>query len=113
MHEMMLCESILKILEEEAALQHFERVTKVHLELGVLAHISPESMLFCFDAVTRGTLAEEATLEISRPPGEAWCETCARCVTITRRGQACPACGNYRFKLTAGEEMKISALEVE
>jgi hydrogenase nickel incorporation protein HypA/HybF len=71
MHEMALCESVLKILEEEAAKQRFDRVESVRLEVGRLSHVEPEAMRFCFEAVTRGTLADGARLEILRPAGEA------------------------------------------
>ncbi len=58
MHEMSLCEGILQILEAESQKQNFSKVNLVRLEIGTLSHVEPEAMKFCFDAVTRGTLAD-------------------------------------------------------
>jgi hydrogenase nickel incorporation protein HypA/HybF len=112
MHEMALCESVLKILEEEAVKQRFDQVKSVWLEVGRLSHVEPEAMRFCFEAVTKGTLADGARLEILRPGGEAWCIDCGRAVAIDSRIDACPECGGYRLQVTGGEDMKIKELEV-
>jgi hydrogenase nickel incorporation protein HypA/HybF len=112
MHEMALCESVLRILEDEAVRQRFEEVKTVWLEIGQLSHVEPEAMRFCFAAVTKGTLADGANLEILRPAGDAWCMDCSRAVTIASRTDACPECNGYRLQVTGGEDMKIKELEV-
>jgi len=113
MHEMSLCESILKIVQDQAASQKFERVITVYLELGVLSHVTPEAMLFCFDIVTKDSLADGAKLEIHQAPGQAWCLGCEKNVKIEKWGQPCPECTNYNLQITAGDEMKVTELEVE
>ena len=112
MHEMSLCESILQILEAEAQKQSFSRVNLVRLEIGTLSHVEPEAMRFCFNAVTRGTLADQASLEILEPPGEAWCMDCEKTVSIAKRYDPCPDCNGHKLTVTAGDEMKIKDLEV-
>ncbi|MCP4698518.1 MAG: hydrogenase maturation nickel metallochaperone HypA [Gammaproteobacteria bacterium] len=113
MHEMSLCESVLQILEDNARSRGFEKVKTVWLEIGGLAGVEPEAMHFCFDAVTRDTLADHARLEIIEMPGEAWCMQCAKTVLVKQRFDACPDCGSYQLPVTGGEEMKIKELEVE
>jgi hydrogenase nickel incorporation protein HypA/HybF len=113
MHEMSLCEGVLKILQESAKLQNFTRVKGVWLEIGQLSGAEPEAMRFCFDAVMRDTLAHGAKLEIIEQPGEAWCMQCAKRVEVHQRFDACPDCGSYQLQVTAGDEMKIKELEVE
>ena len=68
MHEMSLTESIVELIEEGRK-QGFSRVRVVRLEIGALAQVEPEAMRFCFDAVTRGTLAEGARLDIASARG--------------------------------------------
>ncbi|HBO94385.1 MAG TPA: hydrogenase maturation nickel metallochaperone HypA, partial [Gammaproteobacteria bacterium] len=41
MHEMSLCESVLQIVEEEAARQRFSKVKWLQLEIGTLAGVEP------------------------------------------------------------------------
>lgn len=113
MHEMSLCESIVQILEESAKQQGFEKVKRVWLEIGDLAGIELEAMRFSFDAVSKGTLADNASLEIIEVPGEAWCMQCSKSVSVKQRFDACPDCGSYQLQVVNGEEMKITELEVE
>jgi len=113
MHEMSLCESIVQILENNAKSQGFAKVKTVWLEIGGLSGVEPEAMRFSFDAVTRGTLADRARLEIIEVPGQAWCLQCARTVAVKQRFDACPDCGSYQLQVTGGEEMRIKELEVE
>lgn len=113
MHEMALCEGVLQILEDNAGKQGYRRVKAVWLEIGGLAGVEVESMRFGFAVVTKGTLAEGARLEITEPPGEAWCMQCSGTVPVKQRFDACPACGSYQLQVTGGDEMKIKELEVE
>ncbi len=113
MHEMALSESVLQILEANARQKAFTRVKTVWLEIGALAGVDIESMRFSFDAVTRGTLADSATLEIIDVPGQAWCMPCGGNVNVKQRFDACPACGSYQLQVTGGDEMKVRELEVE
>lgn len=113
MHEMSLCESVLQILEDNARSQGFHRVKTVWLEVGGLSGVEIEAMRFSFGAVTRGTLADSAKLEIIEVQGGAWCMPCAKTVPLKQRFDACPDCGSYQLQVTGGEEMKIKELEVE
>jgi hydrogenase nickel incorporation protein HypA/HybF len=113
MHEMALAEGLIELVEEEARKAHATRVTVVRLSLGALGHAEPEAIRFCFDAISRGTLAEGAALAIDIVPGAGWCLDCARTVPLTERFGACPDCGQYHVQMTAGDELRLSELEVE
>ncbi|MBT9292331.1 hydrogenase maturation nickel metallochaperone HypA [Prosthecodimorpha staleyi] len=113
MHEMALCQGVVDLIDEEAARQNFGRVKAVVLEIGVLGHVEPEAMMFCFDAVSRGTRVEGARLVIERVPGAGWCLDCGKTVPLTERFGACPECGRHRVQMTAGDELKLRELEVE
>lgn len=113
MHEMAISESILGILREEASRQHYARVKRVRLEIGPFAGIETEALRFSFDVVTKGTLAEDAVLEIIETKAEAWCLPCERTVPIKQLFDACPACGSHQLQVTGGEEMRIKDLEVD
>ncbi len=112
MHEMALSESVLERIEANARTDGFTRVVAVHLEIGELAGVDIDAMRFSFDAVTRGTLAEAARLDISSPPGEAWCMPCGHAVVIARRFDPCPDCGSHQLQVTGGTDMLLKSLEV-
>ena len=112
MHELSLSQSMVGIIEGQAATHGFRRVAKVRLEIGNLSCVEPEALTFCFDAATRGTVAEGATLEILRIPGTAWCSDCDAAVPIGEYAEPCPECGGYRLRLQTGNEIRIKDLEV-
>jgi hydrogenase nickel incorporation protein HypA/HybF len=113
MHEMSLTESIVEIAVEAAERDGAPRVRKVFVDIGALSHVEPEALLFCFSAVSAGTIAEGATLEIARVPGAGWCADCARSVPLAERFGPCPECGGFHVRMTAGDEMRVSGIEVE
>lgn len=114
MHEMSLTEGVVRILEEQAATHGFAKVKTVWLEIGELSQVDPESMLFCFDAIARGSkVAAEAKLEIVAIPGQAYCLDCAETVPLSKRGDGCPKCGGWALQVTGGGDMRIKELEVE
>jgi hydrogenase nickel incorporation protein HypA/HybF len=113
MHEMSLTESVVEILCEEASRQGFSRVKTVWLEIGAMSGVEPGAMEFCFDVVTRGTVAEGARLEIIATPGQGWCLDCEKTVALLERFGACPDCGGYKVQMTSGDEMRVKELEVE
>lgn len=112
MHEMSLCEGVLQVIEDNARQQNYEKVSAVWLEIGALAGVEVEAMRFCFDAVTRGSIADGARLEILGTPGTAWCMGCMKSVTVSARYDLCPSCGGAQLHVTGGDEMRIKELEV-
>ncbi len=113
MHEMSLAEGVLQIVEDAARNQGFARVRLVRLEVGRLSSVEPDALRFCFDAVTRGSIAEGAALDIVDTPGTAWCMQCSDTVPMAALYDACPRCGSYQVQVTAGTEMRVKELEVD
>lgn len=113
MHEMSLAEGLIELVEEEARKAGAGRVKVVRLALGALGHVEAEAMRFCFDAVSRGTSAEGAELDIVTVPGAGWCLDCGKTVPLTERFGACPECGQYHVQMTAGDDLRLAELEVE
>ena len=113
MHEMSLCEGVLQVLETEAKKQGFSRVKRVILDIGVLSGVEIPALEFAFEVVMRGSLAENALLEINELEAQAWCMVCAESVAIKARYDACPRCGSYQLQVSSGDEMRIKELEVD
>jgi hydrogenase nickel incorporation protein HypA/HybF len=113
MHEMALTESIVEIAAETAKRDGAARVRRVFVDIGALSHVEPEALIFCFSAVSAGTIAEGATLEIARIPGAGWCMDCAKAVPLAERFGPCPECGGFHVRMTAGDEMRVREMEVD
>ncbi|MCW2242676.1 hydrogenase maturation nickel metallochaperone HypA [Azospirillum canadense] len=113
MHELALSQGIIDVIRDQSAAQGFTRVKTVRLVIGALSHVEPDAIAFGFDAVSRGTVAEGAALEIERPPGEAFCLGCEKPVPLAERSDPCPHCGGHQLVVTGGEELRVKELEVE
>ena len=113
MHEMALAEGVLQIIEDSARTQNFRRVRTVWLEIGQLAGVEVEAMRFCFEAVVRDSMAQDARLEIIETPGQAWCMQCSDTVFVQALYDVCPKCGGHQLQVTGGNEMRVKELDVE
>jgi hydrogenase nickel incorporation protein HypA/HybF len=113
MHEMSLAESVREIVEETARGNGARRVAAVRLEIGALSQVEVDAMRFAFEVVKRGTLADEARLEIVETEGSAWCMRCSQAVVIARRGDACPRCDSAQLQVTGGDRMRVLEIEIE
>ena len=113
MHEMSLAEGILQLVEDTARREQAKTVKTIVLEIGRLSAVEPEALKFCFAAVTRGSIAQDATLEVIDVPGVGYCLAC--CVTVMMEALygACPKCGSYQLQATGGTEMRVKEIEIE
>ena len=109
MHELSITKNIVAIVNERAK---GRRVVRVHLEIGKLSAILPESIRFCFDVCAKDTCLSGAKLEIT----EVWpigrCQKCHQDFSLDLVNAQCP-CGSRQFECIAGQEMRIKEMEVE
>jgi hydrogenase nickel incorporation protein HypA/HybF len=112
MHELALAESVFEIVETAARRHSAERVKAIRLEIGALSCVEQSALRFCFDAVTRGSVAESAQLEIVTTPGQAWCMRCGEMVPLAALGDSCPQCGSYQLQVARGDAMKVKEIEI-
>ena len=112
MHELSLAGGILKLVDDAAARDPFQRVQRLTLEAGALAGVEVGSLRFALEAIAPGTRLEGAEIVIEEPPGRAWCMGCGASVIIAARTDACPCCGGYRLQPTGGTELKLVDLVV-
>ena len=113
MHEMSLAEGVLQLIEDAAGRDAFTRVRTIWVEIGRLSGVEPEALAFCFDAVTRGSIAEGAQLEIVHVPGSGHCVECGRDTELEAVYDACRHCGAVPVQVTGGTEMRVKELEVD
>jgi len=113
MHEMSLAEGVLQIIEETARREGARRVKQVVLEIGRLSSVEASALAFCFDVVTRGSVAEGAELVIDEIPGSGWCMPCGKTVAIGERYAPCPLCGGFQVEPTGGTRMQVREIGIE
>ncbi len=113
MHELPVTESILDIALRHAEAAKAERITALHLVIGQLASIVDDSVQFYWDIISKGTIAEGATLDFRRLPTELLCLQCEKRYAPGQADLACPECGSVAVKVVTGEEFYLEAIDVE
>ncbi len=108
MHELGIAQEIVDICARRAGQ---DRVGRVVLEIGRHALIFPDSIRFCFDLCSEGTVVEGATLEIHEIPGRANCRECGLEVFLEQPFATC-SCGSSDMEWLSGDEIKIKEMEV-
>jgi hydrogenase nickel incorporation protein HypA/HybF len=115
MHELSITGRILSIVLQHAAEHEVKRIVRIHLRIGELSDLEDEWIQRYFDHISRGTLAEQAQLAITRAPIVVACSACAASFVITRNelGRTdCRECGEPGLTLQSGREYVIENMEV-
>jgi hydrogenase nickel incorporation protein HypA/HybF len=113
MHELAITENILNIVLGNAAQANASRVISLKLKIGQLSSFVDDSVQFCWSLLSQGTICEGAELQITRVAAEFECLDCGRRFHFERELSPCPACGGMKARLTAGEELEVSSIEIE
>jgi len=115
MHELQITERILEVVLKHAGPQDVTRIVRIHLRIGALSDLEDEWIQHYFDYLSRGTVAENAQLAITRAPAVVRCHSCSCSFEVRREeiGRAqCPECGETSLELVAGREYMIENMEV-
>ncbi|KTD14115.1 hydrogenase maturation nickel metallochaperone HypA [Legionella israelensis] len=113
MHEMTLCKNILEIVKQHVKETKGAWVKKICLEIGQLTCVERSALQFSFDVAAKGTVAEQAILDIIDIEGKARCETCQKIIKIKQYYDPCQSCGNFSLSILQGEELKVKYMEME
>ena len=112
MHELGVAQSLLEIVEEEARPYDGTRVTRILVRIGKLSAVVPDALRFAFEAITRGGIAEGATLEIEEVPMRSRCHQCAEEFAVEDPFMTCPRCEGGNVEMIAGRELEIRSMEI-
>lgn len=110
MHELALCGAIADIVDRRAG---DRPVGAVHVRIGQLRQVIPDTLQFCWEMVVCGTTLDGARLEIEEVPAVLHCRTCAADTAMDREVMfACRRCGGVDVAVASGEEFLVTALEL-
>ena len=113
MHEMSIAENIIEIVQQHLPKDEGCKVRSVTLRIGTLVGVVPESLEFCFTALTTDTPMEGATLAIGRVPLTATCRSCGVTSEIDLGSFVCPSCNDSNIEVIAGTELQVTEIETD
>ena len=109
MHELALSRAILETAVTHAQGRHVRSVT---VSVGALRQVVPDSLAFNFCVISRGTLCEDAELDMRLVPARLSCE-CGESWTLHEPVFVCPACGSGGVSVVDGEQLSVDFIEIE
>ena len=112
MHEMSITRAMLEIVREQMAKHGIERLSRVHIQVGEMTAVEPDSLRFCFEVCTQGTLLEGAVLEVEEMPLTGLCRDCGAKFAMKNLVASCPFCRSATVDIIAGRELDIISIEV-
>jgi hydrogenase nickel incorporation protein HypA/HybF len=113
MHELSIAVGIVELAEEEARKAGASVISRVEVEIGTMAGIENEALLFAWDSVVEGTMADRSSLVIHSIQAEAHCLECGADFPAGHFFVQCPECQSYRYHISRGREMRVSSLMVD
>ncbi len=113
MHEVGITRSIVEICEENARKQGATVVHSITVEIGELSGVVPDAVEFCFEACSKGTLLEGASLIIDRVAGRGRCAACHSECIMGPYSFECPDCGSMALQRVAGDELRVKEMEID
>jgi hydrogenase nickel incorporation protein HypA/HybF len=109
-HELSLCRSIHQIVERASL---GRQVLTVHLQVGQLRQVIPETLVYCWGLVTADGPLAGAKLEIDHIPVVLTCHTCEEETTVEHAlVLICSACGGGNTQPIRGEEFIVTSLDL-
>ncbi|MGI8478204.1 MAG: hydrogenase maturation nickel metallochaperone HypA [Thermomicrobiales bacterium] len=113
MHELSVMAYLLERVEAHAERLEASKVVAVNLIVGERACVVDDSLLFAFDLLTPGTVAEGARLNVRRTLMRFECPACAGDFHPAHADFRCPRCGTVGTATEDGSELMIESLEFQ
>ena len=113
MHELGLCDALLKKVDSLVKENELEGVNSVTIEVGTLSGVIPRFMEDCWQAVVDGTPYENTALVIETINGIARCEDCGFEFSADLEKLYCPKCVSRRLTPLTGTDLTILEIEAD
>ena len=115
MHEISLVQGLFEQLKALAAENKATKIISVTMEIGPYCGVVVDSFQFGFDILSADDeLVRGAKLIIQVPPVSYSCTNCSHVeVTVGRKPEECPACGELLLIADGGNDLILRQVEME
>lgn len=113
MHELRIAEDLSAIVLGEAKRGKLSTVLKVNISFGQMVQIVPDIFKFAFAEIVRGTIAQDAEVNIETIPVKMKCMSCGNDFILSENKFACTVCNSDDLEIIQGKELFIKSIEGE
>jgi hydrogenase nickel incorporation protein HypA/HybF len=109
-HEYGLCQSVLDAVENRAA---GRRVQRVKVRVGALHRVAEPAFEEAFTAVSSGTVAQGAAVDVVLVPVRMRCRACGLESDADDLYAVCSHCGSADVDTEGGDDLMLESIELE
>lgn len=110
MHELGICDALLKMLRNVAEEEQLENVQSITVEVGTLSGVVPRFLADGWEAVTDGTPLEGTEMRIETVDGTAECLDCGAVFTADLNDLRCPECRGAKLTPLTGRDLTLKEI---
>jgi len=109
-HELSLCGAIANIVTRHAA---GRPVSVIHVQVGQLRQVVPDTLVFCWELVSDGTPLAGSRIDVEGVPARMRCRACGHVAEVGDLPVfACRDCGSIDAEVISGEEFMVTSLDL-
>jgi hydrogenase nickel incorporation protein HypA/HybF len=112
MHELSVCQALLREVESIAEHHAARQVRSVTLKVGPLCGVESRLLQEAFPSVALGTIADGSMLHIENVPLRVRCQFCHAESDASLNRLVCAICGDWRTTLLSGSELLLTDVEL-
>lgn len=112
MHELAICDSLLREVERAARAHGSSEVTAIVVAIGPLSGVEAPLLARAFGVARIGTMAARATLEVQTAPVVVWCAHCRTETAVAANALLCGRCRTWQVELRSGDELLLKRVEL-
>lgn len=113
MHELSICQGLVKEATRVVGAQPAARVMRIVVAIGPLSGVEAPLLERAFTVARAGTIAHSALLEMEMIPVRVWCRGCNAETPAAANRLLCGNCGDWKVQLKSGDELILKSVELE
>jgi hydrogenase nickel incorporation protein HypA/HybF len=112
-HELSIAQSLVDSIRAELSTRGNPHLVRAGVLVGELSGVQPDALRFSFEVIIQGTELEHAALDIEHVPLKYRCRGCSHEFPVVAYRTECPRCGGLDGVAVAGDELRLTFLELE
>ena len=110
MHELGICDALLKMVRNIAQEEALEEISRITIEVGSLSGVVPAYMSDCWMAVTDGTELQDVEFVVEELEGTAQCMDCGEEFPADFNHLRCPKCNSEKLAPLTGRDLTLKEI---
>lgn len=110
MHELGICDAMLRMVREIARENQINKIQQITVEVGTLSGVVPAYLEDCWVAVTDGTDMDGTKLQVEVLEGSARCLDCGLEFKADLEDLSCPKCRGKKLLPVSGRDLSLKEI---